>query len=73
MTTPQKPKPGPRFRTSTAIRFGPELHARLVEAAEDRDLSINWLVNRAVEDFLDRLIPADEFRLTRERAPEAER
>lgn len=54
-------------RATTGIRFRPELHRRLTKAAEERDLSINWLVNRAVEEFLDRLIPADEFVLTRPR------
>jgi predicted transcriptional regulator len=52
-------------RTTTAIRFPDALHERLKEAAEQRDLSINFLVVKAVEDFLDRLVPADEFRLTR--------
>jgi len=52
-------------RTSTGVRFRTDLHERLVAAAEERDLSVNWLVNKAVEDFLDRLIPADELRLTR--------
>lgn len=52
-------------RTTTAIRFPDELHERLKEAAEERDLSINFLVVKAVEEFLDRLVPASEFRLTR--------
>lgn len=56
-----------RKRTSTGIRFPEDLHKRLVEAAEERDLSINWLVCRAVEEFLDRLIPVDELTFTRER------
>lgn len=50
-------------RMTTAIRFSPELHARLKEAAEDRDLSINFLVVKAVEDFLPRL--ADTVTLTK--------
>jgi len=52
-------------RTSTGIRFMPDTHARLVKAAEERDVTVNWLVNRACEDFLDRLIPVDEIRWTR--------
>jgi hypothetical protein len=52
-------------RTTTAIRFPDEVHERLKQAAEDRDLSINFLVVKAVEDFLERLVPAHEFRLTR--------
>ena len=54
-------------RTSTGIRFPPELHARLSTAAAERDLSVNWLVVRAVEYFLDRLLPVDKIVLTRER------
>ena len=52
-------------RTATAIRFPEELHDQLVQAAADRDLSVNYLVVRAVEDYLPRLIPAEEFSLTR--------
>jgi predicted transcriptional regulator len=56
---------GDRSRTATAIRFPDELHERLRVAAEERDFSINFLVVKAVEDFLGRLIPADELKLTR--------
>lgn len=52
-------------RTATCVRFPPELHRELVEAAEERDVSVNWLVVKAVEDFLPRLLPPDEIRLTR--------
>ena len=54
-----------KARTGTAIRFPAELHEQLRVAAEERDLSINFLVVKAVEDFLPRLIPADELTLTR--------
>ncbi|HZN16363.1 MAG TPA: toxin-antitoxin system HicB family antitoxin [Acidimicrobiales bacterium] len=52
-------------RSATAIRFPDDLHERLRVAAEERHYSINFLVVKAVEDFLDRLIPADELKLTR--------
>ena len=55
-------------RVSTAVRFPVELHQQLADAAQERDLSINWLVNRAVVDFLDRLLPLDEIILTRDQA-----
>lgn len=61
MSRPRKYPP----RLTTAIRFKPETHDALVAAAEERDLSINFLVNRAVEDFLRRLVPVAEFSLTR--------
>lgn len=52
-------------RTNTAIRFPDDLHARLKTEAEARGLSINFLVVKACEDFVDRLLPADEVRWTR--------
>lgn len=55
-----------RGRYNTAIRFPPDVHANLKRAAEERGLSINYLVVAAVRDFLPRLIPATELRLTRE-------
>lgn len=54
-----------KARTTTAIRFPDEVHEQLRVAADERDLSINYLVVKAVEEFLDRLIPANELRLTR--------
>ena len=54
-----------KARTATAIRFPEELHEQLRVAAEERDLSINYLVVKAVEQFLPRLIPAGELTLTR--------
>lgn len=57
--------PPVRSRSTTGVRFPAELHAALVEAAADREVSVNWLVNRAVEDFLSRLLPADEIVWTR--------
>jgi predicted HicB family RNase H-like nuclease len=55
----------PKPRTTTAIRFPEGLHKRLSEAAEERDLSINFMVVKAVEEMLENLVPADELRLTR--------
>lgn len=52
-------------RTATAIRFDPELLKRLHSAADERDLSVNYLVTKAVEEFLERLIPVEELKLTR--------
>jgi predicted HicB family RNase H-like nuclease len=37
---------------STAIRLPERLHQALQEHAEMRGVSINWLVTRAVEQFL---------------------
>ena len=52
-------------RTATAIRLPADLHDQLVAAAEERMVSANWLVIKALEDFLPRLIPVDELTLVR--------
>jgi predicted HicB family RNase H-like nuclease len=52
-------------RTATAIRFPEQLHDDLVRAAEERDMSVNYLVVKAVQEFLPKLVPANELRLTR--------
>lgn len=52
-------------RVTTAVRLSESLHERLLEAAAERDVSMNLLVSRAVEDFLGRLVPVDELVSTR--------
>lgn len=54
-----------RPRTATAIRFDPDLHELLVLASSERGLTVNRMANEAVRDFLPRLIPVGEWRLTR--------
>lgn len=54
-------------RSATAIRFPSELHDRLRQASEDYGLPINYLVNHAVSEFLDYLLPPSEIRFTRDR------
>lgn len=66
--TRKRTEPSTDKRVATAIRFPPELHRRLHEEAEARELSANFLVVKAVEEFLDRLIPSEEFRLTRDQS-----
>lgn len=56
----------PRDTVGFLMRMKPELHERLRVAAEERDLPMTWLANRAIERLLDELIPADEWSLTRE-------
>lgn len=62
-----RPKAYTEKRYSVNYRIPKELHDKLKEAADDRDVTMNWLVIRALEEFLDRLIPAEELRLTRDR------
>lgn len=54
-----------KARTTTAVRLPEALHDQLRQAADDRGLSVNYMVVKALEDFLGRLIPADELKLTR--------
>lgn len=53
-------------RSTTAFRLPPELHEQLRVAAEEREVSINFLVVRAIEAFLPRLLPLSEIRWTRD-------
>lgn len=46
-------------RISTAVRLPHDLHAELQRQAEDRDVSVNFLVTRAVDHYLRQLPPAD--------------
>ena len=46
-------------RVATAIRLPTDLHAQLQEAADARDVSVNWLITRAVEQLLGRLGPTE--------------
>lgn len=52
-------------RVTTAVRLPESLHARLHAAATDRELSANFLVVKALEHYLDRLIPTEELQLLR--------
>ena len=53
-------------RVSTQVRIPVDVHARLVDAAAERDLTVNWLVTRAIEEYLARLIPVGEIKWTRD-------
>lgn len=55
----------PQVRTNTHLRIRPELLARLDDAARERVVGRNWLIVKLLEEGLDRLVPADELRLTR--------
>jgi len=48
-------------KVTLTIRLSPELHARLVKAAQERLVSVSWLTNRAITEFLDNLLPPDEW------------
>ena len=54
-----RPKLDEESRVSTQIRLPESLHERLRLAAQDRDVSVNLIVTRALTDFLDRLVPSE--------------
>lgn len=45
---------------TTAIRIPESLHEKLQSAAAERDVSVNFLVIKALDDYLARLVPAEE-------------
>jgi len=47
-------------RVATAIRLPTSLHEELQSAASERDVSVNFLVTRAVSTFLAQLPPAGQ-------------
>jgi len=47
-------------RITTAVRLPEDIHERLRDAADERDVSVNYLITKAVDDYLDRLVPAEE-------------
>ena len=52
-------------RIQSGYRISPELHEALQAAAAERDVSVNWLMTKALEDYLPRLLPADQIKWTR--------
>lgn len=57
-------------RVSTAVRLPAELHAELQRQATERDVSVNFLVTRAVDHYLRELGPADPLVLHRRNEPQ---
>ena len=48
-------------RITKAVRLDPELNKRLKEEARRRNISANLLINAAVEDYLQRLVPVEDL------------
>ena len=57
-----------KSRMTTAIRFPEELHERLRQAADNFGLPINFIVVKAMEEFLEHMIEPSEFKLTKARS-----
>jgi predicted HicB family RNase H-like nuclease len=56
-----RPREYEQDRVTKAVRISPELDARLKEAARERGVSVNLLVNAAVGEYLERLVPLDQL------------
>jgi HicB family len=54
-----RPKVYDEPRVATAIRLPTSLHEELQSAATQRDVSVNFLVTRAVSSYLAQLPPVD--------------
>jgi hypothetical protein len=46
-------------RISTAVRLPVELHSELQRQADERDVSVNYLVTKAISFYLETLDPPD--------------
>jgi hypothetical protein len=53
-------------RVTTAVRVPKTLHDRARAVAQERQVGMNLLVVRALEEYLDRLVPVDELVRTRD-------
>jgi hypothetical protein len=54
-----RPRLVDELRVSTQVRLPESLYERLKSAAQDRDVSANLIVTRALTEFLDHLAPSD--------------
>lgn len=50
---------------AAVVRLRRDLYEKLRNAADERGVKVSWMLNRAVDDFMDRLLPAEEFSPTR--------
>ena len=47
-------------RVTTAVRIPERIHEQLRAIATERDVSVNLLVTRALDEYLDRMRPVEE-------------
>jgi predicted HicB family RNase H-like nuclease len=55
-----RPRVHAEDRVTTAVRVPKTLHERVRSVAEERQVGVNFLMVRALEEYLDRLVPIDE-------------
>ena len=57
------------LRSTHTIRFDPDTLTALRAAADERTVSVSWLVNRLCADGLRRLIPPADITVTKDDPP----
>jgi len=58
---PGRPREFERDRVTKAIRISKALDAQLKKTALERGVSVNLLMNTALEDYLKRLMPLEDL------------
>ena len=56
-----RPREFDEERVTKAIRISPELNTRLRAVAKERGVSVNVVINVALVDYLERLIPLEDL------------
>ena len=56
-----RPREFEEQRVTKAVRISPELDKQLKEVARERGVSVNVLVNVALNDYLQRLVPLEDL------------
>lgn len=59
-----RPREYDEERVTKAVRISPELDQRLKMAAHERGVSVNLLMNAALDDYLGRLVPVERLLTT---------
>ena len=62
-----RPRVHDEDRVTTAVRVPRALHDRVRAAADERQVAYNLIVVKALEDYIERLVPVDEVVVTRDR------
>ena len=64
MANTGRPREYDEDRVTKAVRISPELDLRLKAAARERGVSVNLLINAALDDYLERLVPVEQLLTT---------
>jgi predicted HicB family RNase H-like nuclease len=62
---PDTPRTADAERKVFKVRLPRGTHERLLAAADDHNVSANLIATRALEEFLGRMVPVEEFKWTR--------